>query len=394
MIVDPGGRILAHTDRARIGMYLTDPLSQSVLSAQWAARLIDTDQNTIYAVAPIEVDKHLLGWAMLGLDTTATNVHLAYVTRAGIAYTFGAIIIGTIFAVFLAKSILRQLSLVLKGADKLAHNVLDEPIPIIRKDEVGIVAIALNNAAGAIRESRHQVETEMQERKKAEQDIRQLSHRLIHTIEDERKRIAQDLHDELGQVLTAVQFNLKRLENTVPENLLDVKEQCRNLALTVETMGDSIDTIASDLRPAILDHLGLIAAVKSHLGEMKKRAPHTYFMFQAVGFKKRLEPEIELVCYRIIQESLTNVLKHANASRVDILLTMSYPKLILVVKDNGRGFDYENSVTNEPTELKGIGLLGMKERAKAVGGTFEIRRQKPAGSITRVELLVSSSVIL
>jgi len=388
MIVDRSGRVLAHTTQEWIGKYLRDTVSLTAINGPKMAKLIANDENSIYAAAPVIVDEHLIGWSLLALDTTATTAHLSYVTRAGVLYTLIAIIVGTLFAIFLARSILRQLSLMLSSVDFMGRNVLDKLVPIISADEVGRVAVALNNAMISLKTSRLEFENEMSERKKAEQDIRQLSRRLINTTEEERKRIAQDLHDEFGQALTGIQFGLKALEQELPDSALELKAKCHEMADSVERMGDSIDRVASDLRPAALDHLGLVPAVRSYLKDLSQRGLDLKIGFHAAGFRNRVHPAIELVCYRVIQEGLTNIIKHAQATKAEIQLTISHPNVILMISDNGRGFSESAISETSSTGTGGVGLSGMKERVASLDGKFEFRSKNNSGSVIRVELPV------
>ncbi len=388
MLADPAGRVLAHTERDKIGKYLQDEVSHAALVGVQTAKIVAAESNTVFAAAPVLVDGQLLGWSLLGLDTTATNAHLGYVTRTGSLYTAIAIVVGTIFAILLARSILRQLSLLLSGVGNLGKNRLDEAVPIVTNDEVGKVASAFNHAVASLREIRSELDSEMLERKRAEQATRRLSRRLINTIEEERKRIAQDLHDEFGQALTGVQIGLNSLKNAVPADA-SAAAKCQELIESIQSMGDSIDRVASDLRPATLDHLGLVPAVKSYLEDFEQRTPGLEVEFHAVGLKNRLDSAIELVCYRVIQESLTNIVKHAKASRAEIQITVSHPKVIVTIKDNGIGFDQQDAFQNSVVGVGGVGLSGMQERVASVRGTLEARRQKGGGSMVRVKLPTS-----
>jgi signal transduction histidine kinase len=388
MIVDPNGRVLANTERDKIGKYLRDETSVAALAGEQKPHLIASDSSTLYAAAPVSVKGRLIGWSLLALDKSTTNAYLDYVTRTGIFYTLAAIFAGTVFAVFLAKSILNQLRLLLQGVDRLAKDQLDQPVPIVSHDEVGRVSLALNDAARSLQESRARVQQEMSVRQKAEQDFRSLSHRQIGVIEEERKRIAQDLHDEFGQALTSVQFGLTSLQREIPAGAAPLKARCDQLAALVEQMGNSIDTIASDLRPAALDHIVLVPAVESYLSELARRGFGLKTEFQAVGFSRRLDPEVELACYRIIQEGLTNIAKHAKATRAEIRLVVSHPNVILTIRDDGQGVGLQEVAGNAQVSPHRLGILGMRERAASVGGTFEIRLGSAGGGIVRVELPV------
>ena len=185
-----------------------------------------------------------------------------------------------------------------------------------------------------------------------------------------------------------MQFGLRSLEGACAPGATEFRSKCRELAKLVESMGSSVDMIASDLRPATLDHFGLVLAVQSYLKELADHGFPLRTVFQAIGLKRRLPPAIELTCYRIVQEALNNIAKHASARTAEIRLTMSHPMLILAIIDDGVGF--HDSVTGRADghSVGGLGLLGMKERTAAVGGSLEIRSRKEGGSLIRIEIPV------
>lgn len=389
MLVEPGGRILAHTSRDKIGQYLTDKTSLDALSGPRTSRVYFQDENTIDAMAPIIVADRLIGWSILAVEKTTTTAHLAYVTRTGIVYTLAAIAIGTLFAVLLSHSILGQLRHLLSGVDYLQRNILDKPIAVVSDDEVGRVAKAFNRAIGSLAESRTQLTSEIAERRRVEDSLRALSHQQVHLIEDERKRIARDLHDELGQVLSGMQFCLKSLQSQ--DSIGHLGGTCAKLSGEVERMGVSIHRIANDLRPAILDHLGLIPAIQAFIADQQQLVgDRVRICMDAAGFKRRLPLDVEMTAYRIVQEGLTNAIKHAAATNVDILLTVNHPTLIVTIRDNGIGLGAANLGSavgsGSGSGLQGIGLVGMQERAGAIGGSVEIKPRKERGTVLRAEL--------
>jgi two-component system sensor histidine kinase UhpB len=142
----------------------------------------------------------------------------------------------------------------------------------------------------------------------------------------------------------------------------------------------------SYLRPDLLDHLGLIPALEWYINEFNERQPGIKIEFEARGFKKRLNAEIETVLYRICQECLANVKKHAQAAAVNIMLTYSYPLVIFIIKDNGIG--YQQSVGGLPKNMKsrGIGLSSMRERVTFLRGNIDITSSPRKGTTIRIEL--------
>ena len=227
------------------------------------------------------------------------------------------------------------------------------------------------------------------ERKRAEEEIRNLSRQLIGAMEDERRRVARDLHDEFGQAVTGLHFGIEALRNSLPVELKDQETRCDELIGMVEQLGDTVRDLSSELRPDMLDHLGLIPTLEWYIDDFIKRTQEFQIDFQAVGVKKRPSSEIEIVLYRILQEGLNNIAKHAKAKRVSVLLAYSHPKLILTIKDDGIGFEQTKGMLPFGAKKQGIGLLGMRERAASVGGAIDIRSSMGKGTVIRAELPVA-----
>lgn len=389
MIVDTKGRVLAHTDRALIGRYLSDAISLAALSGAREPRVYQQSEDTINAIAPILIADRLIGWSILAVDKSATAAHLSYVTKTGVLYTIAAIAIGTVFAMLLSHSILRQLRLLLGGVDNLRRNVLNQPVKVVSDDEVGKVAEAYNRAITSLAESRKTLTAEIGERKRAEDALRTFSRRQVDAIEDERKRIARDLHDELGQMLSGMQFCLRSLPlaagtdeaNGAPGSAYT------KLSSEVERMGVSIHRIANGLRPTTLDHLGLLPTIEAFVSDqLALVGDRLSISIDAAGFHRRLPVDVEMIAYRIVQEGLTNVVKHAQAKHVDIVLTVAHPSLIVVIRDDGVGISKASAAENGQATHQGIGLLGLRERAASIGGKLEVRSRRGGGTQLRAEL--------
>jgi signal transduction histidine kinase len=221
--------------------------------------------------------------------------------------------------------------------------------------------------------------------KKAEEEIYNLSRRLIEVSEEEKKRLAADLHDELGQALTSLHFNLEAMQGSLPSQFLEQKKRCDGLIQTVERMADSVRKTTSYLRPDLLDHLGLVPTLEWYIHEFTESWPEIQVEFQVLGLKKRMNPEIELVLYRIFQECLTNIYKHAKAKRVEIILTYSHPRVIFTIRDNGIGY----KKARKGKSARGIGIPSMKERVASFGGSVDISSAPGKGTTIRAELPVT-----
>ncbi|MCD4744105.1 MAG: PAS domain S-box protein [Desulfobacteraceae bacterium] len=223
--------------------------------------------------------------------------------------------------------------------------------------------------------------------KQAEAQIRDLSRKLINVIEEEKKSLAADLHDEFGQALTSLQFDMEKLQQKINDETKEEMRICNRVIAKISDLAENIRTFTSKLRPDLLDHLGLVPTLEWYVKDFKKNIPEIKMTFQAMGFKRRLASNIEIVLYRIFQESVNNVLKHSKADQIDIKLTCSHPKIFFSCMDNGKGFKIaENGFPKD--DAMGIGLLSMKERTDSLNGKFELKSTKSKGTTIRVELPV------
>jgi signal transduction histidine kinase len=220
----------------------------------------------------------------------------------------------------------------------------------------------------ALREAGERAErrrTQEQLRESHEQ-LRALSVYLQHVREEERTRIAREVHDELGQALTSCKLDLSLLANKLPGNLPGLKDKAKALSAHIDTTIQTVRRIATELRPGILDHLGLIAALEWQANEFQTRTGIKCDVRTDLH-EPILTPDVATTFFRIFQETLTNIIRHAGATQVMVHLKEASGRIILDVRDNGRGIS-----ADEITNTRSMGLLGMKERAALLGGTFKI----------------------
>ena len=214
---------------------------------------------------------------------------------------------------------------------------------------------------------------EIQERELSEDARRRLLEKLVNAQEGERRRLARDLHDQLGQQLTALRLKLDSLRNT---NHLGGDVTFGEIEDIVTQLDTDVDFLAWEVRPIALDELGLETALANYA---KQWSAHFNISgeFHSRGLgDQRLSPEIESNFYRIAQEALNNCAKHSKCTRADIILERSENQVVLIIEDNGMGF---NSQSEEYPSLA-VGLLGMRERASLMGGTFEIESAHRKGT--------------
>jgi PAS domain S-box-containing protein len=218
------------------------------------------------------------------------------------------------------------------------------------------------------------------ERKRAEETLRSYSRRLIEAQEAERQHIARELHDQIGQVLTAIRINLQTIgnlcETAESRPLIDQGVAIIDVAL------EQVRDLSFELRPSLLDNLGLVAALRWYSDQYTQRTGiRTKSVTNLPEGQTRLRQELETACFRIVQEALTNVVRHANAKNVSIDLRKLDHKIVLSIKDDGIGFD-QFSPNGGASAIR-LGLTGMKEHALALGGTLEIESAPAQGTEIR-----------
>jgi len=216
--------------------------------------------------------------------------------------------------------------------------------------------------------------------------LQSLSRRLVEIQENERLYIARELHDEAGQMLTSLMLDLVALESQAdqPEAVL---KKVAEMEKALNAVSENLHSVAMALRPASLDHLGLIPALRQYLESIGERY-RLRVSFSSGNFQERLPANMETELYRIVQEALTNVVRHAQASQVDVVLTVRDKKLIVIVEDDGSGFNPENV-----PDTGHLGLFGMRERAEMIGGQLVIESKSGKGTTVMVEVDYDSPII-
>lgn len=231
------------------------------------------------------------------------------------------------------------------------------------------------------------LQQELRERQAAEDQIKALLKQLLTVQEDERRRIAREIHDTLGQQMTALRMTLEawRLHGAARADLSQDAQRALEISQEIDA---SIDFLMSDLRPAALDHLGLGAAFADLVRSWSERTGIAAEYHPSGLDGLALPPLIEINLYRLAQEALHNVHKHARATSVAVLLDRRGDELVLIVEDNGVGFDPEAAASAE--RRPGVGLIGMRERAMLIGGEFEVESAPGRGTIVFVRVRPSN----
>lgn len=209
----------------------------------------------------------------------------------------------------------------------------------------------------------------------------ELLRRAVSAEEDERRRIAREIHDQLGQDLTGVALGLKSLEASLPHGS-PAGKRLRELQEVIDRIGRNAHDMALELRPTALDDLGLGAALEMLVRRWTERVGVPVDFHCAASGTARYAPDIETTIYRVVQEALTNVVKHSDATRVSVVVEYTDGQLIAIVEDDGRGFEVEaRNATGR------LGLLGMYERIALVGGTLQLESSPGQGTTVRASVV-------
>jgi signal transduction histidine kinase len=274
--------------------------------------------------------------------------------------------------------ILRPVNALLRTAKQLSEGDLSARADVPSgRGELIQLAQALDRMAEAL-------EQREGERRRAQRTLRRYAERLMEAQESERRHIARELHDEIGQALTAVKMNLQAAQRLTDEpTLLSYQKDCID---TVERTLHQVRSLSLDLLPSVLDDLGLEPALR-WLVVRQARQTGLSIQLDVDPLDSRLPPDLEIACFRMVQEALTNAVRHAQAEQVYVELRRGQGEVQLVVRDDGVGFDVQAAL-ERATHGESLGLLGMRERVSLAGGQIDIVSTPGYGSEVRARFPV------
>lgn len=220
--------------------------------------------------------------------------------------------------------------------------------------------------------------------KSQESDARGFYKNLLLIVEEEKRRISRDLHDETGQIVIALGASLNIIEKELKEGNIDRAIDLINGSRTsIQEIASRMKSMAFTLRPPGLDILGLGAVLREYFSQSTKSSS-IKIEFRENLADTKLDKDVEIALYRIIQEAIYNILKHSHAKKVDIDLIVNNRELQVIIRDDGIGFDIEEYKSQN--DLTGLGLRGIKERVDILGGTFSIESILGKGTVLKINL--------
>jgi len=348
-------------------------------------------ENSEECIGCHESDGRLIGLLLIDISVAPFSSRLTAYLQQNLLLWISFIAIATL-AVYIVvnRFVLRRLGQLVSAIGGMSRGKPPAPLPEGPADEIGQLVRAFNRMTQQV-EARNQQNRELSEQLQQQSMQRgRLLRRLITAQEDERMRVARELHDELGQSLTGLALRAEALERHLPgadDSGKSILDQIRSLITdTTEQMYEVI----MDLRPSMLDDLGLVSALNAYTERALDGSGMT-FAINDQCFDDRLPPAIETALFRVLQEGITNVIRHADASHIEITLSCNDGLLEGSLADDGRGFEPDTFQLNGQRP-RGLGLLGMHERINQCGGKMAI--DSAPGHGTRIHFSVPIREVL
>ena len=369
-VIDSRGHVLSHL--------FGDGFPEGLVQANWVVSdthhqtaELTTDEGIVWDTA-VPIFNGRAGVARVGLSKIRAQSTVDALTGQLLLTTFVVSAIGVTAAGLLTWLLTRPILQLAFTARRIGQGDFTARVQRWANDEVGELADAFNSMGAALQKAE-------QERHASEQLRAHYVKGVIAAQEDERKRIARELHDSTSQSLTSLLIGLRTLGDGGDSALHQRAEELRVIA--AHTL-DEVHTLALQLRPSVLDDLGLSAAIERYVADCRRHSALQIDLVMRGLDGLRLPAEVETALYRIVQEALTNVLRHANAQTASVLIERRNTNVRAIVEDDGRGF---NPAIAGKSDQR-LGLYGMHERAQLLGGKVTLESEPDQGSSVFVEI--------
>jgi len=378
-LLDPRGQVLAHTFGSGFPEGLTQINAVAPQDYQHTVT-IQTEEGMMWDVA-VPVFEGRAGTVRVGISSQSMRRILFDLTSQVLLTTLAVLGLSLLAAAFLTIILTRPIIELVEATRAVARGDFSRHVRRWANDEIGELAEAFNQMTSEL--------SRMEDlRRERELLRRQLLERVITAQEEERKRIARELHDSTSQTLTSLLVGLRMMEtNCAGCAVYNRAQELRQIA--AQTL-DEVHDLAMQLRPRLLDDLGLAAALRRLVSDWQARHQIMADVLIHLG-DQRLPSAVETALYRIVQETLTNVARHAQASSVSVLVERRGKEAVVVVEDDGVGFDPSGEAGGGKEHH--LGILGMRERAELLGGQLTIESAPGMGTSVFVQIPIEAEVI-
>jgi signal transduction histidine kinase len=410
MLLDPNNRVVMHSNLAEVGKIYQGNADdhrpqRTHPPAHLFTHLPEPSELHYDLSAPIEVAGTKLGTVRLGYSYSAVEKEISKAREQIFILGVLTIVIGGIAAYFLATLISTPIKRIIEATEIVANGNLNPSLAIERTDEIGVLAHSFNKMAEELEKHRRQLQNlvedrtveletaniqlkqEISERERTQDELgqsrerlRKLALHLQYVREEEAKRIAREIHDELGQALTALKFDLHWLARKLPPDQLPLHGKIQTMSNLINMTVQTVRRISSELRPGLLDDFGLSAAME---WQTKEFAERTGISCDFVSNPENivLDQNRSIAVFRIFQETLTNIARHANATEIEAILKETESDVNLEVRDNGKGI-----TEKQLSDSRSFGVIGMHERVNSFGGELRINGTEDKGTTVAVRI--------
>ncbi|MHC4340934.1 MAG: HAMP domain-containing sensor histidine kinase [Planctomycetota bacterium] len=363
------GEVLAHTfergvpQDLRMGASLSPPPNGEL-------KVLDSSEGIVF-----NLDYPILGGRagslQLGVQEHMVARELSAMTHSMYRSLGASLVLGLLPALVLTYLLTRPIHRLTRAADRIREGLFDTRAEVLALDEIGNLAVSFNEMAGSL----ERYQREVVEKEKARLALLE---RLVHTQEEERKTISRELHDDLGQSLLAVML---AVESGCPYSTRE-ESACAKTGLRLRQLVDDIHRLSWEMRPPILDDHGLESALARYVETAGRELGIAIdYQYSRAGDHERMPEPVEITLYRVVQEAVSNIVRHAEATRASVVVLQKKGECTLLVEDNGRGFETDG-VRSDTC----LGIVGMRERVAPLGGTCDIESRTGRGTTVRVRL--------
>ena len=323
-------------------------------------------KDGIYDISQnIMVADQFMGHVLTGFSLSLMDDAIYKSRNRGITIALIEIILTIIVTIAIGLGLTRRLATLSEAAAEVEAGNYSVNVPIETDDEIGKTATAFNSMVSEVASRTQRLLQEEEKSRKLLHENRQLIQKSLEVQEEERKHLARELHDELGQCITAIQADAKSISDLAPQNDKRVATSAEAILNVSSHIFNVVHSMMHLLRPSVLDNLGLVETLKEEVKSWNQRNPETVCIHHFEGDLSGLGERINITIYRIVQECLTNIKKHAGANHVNIKLCHKNKKLHLTISDDGNGKN-----TDIEDKHLGLGLIGIRERIQALNGVF------------------------
>ena len=375
VVQDASGGVAGDTFEGGVPEDLLLPSAPSDVTAAEFQVLASREGEIFDVVQPILEGR--AGTLRIGLTNRLMAERLAAITRSVLWTLALCVTIGVGLALLLTHILTRPIYHLVQAANRIRQGNFGTRSRVFSSDEIGRLAAAFNQMSEGLQRYRKQVEDK-------EASRLSLIEKIVYTQEEERKTISRELHDQLGQSLLALLLTVQSLRED--EDNGAVEGSCRACEGRIRHLIEEVRRLAWGMRPSILDDYGLDFALARHTEEVSNHSNLTIdYQYSRSPGLGRLPGRIEVTLYRIAQEAITNIVRHAQATRASAVVLQRRDEVTLLIEDDGLGFDVDTVVDNGSG---GLGLTGMKERAALTGGTCAVESKPKQGTTVRVKISI------